>query len=625
MKRQIKAGPRATLAAGLALGLGATLATAALEAPATASPEPPSAKNVIVLISDGAGYNHFDIASLYESGTTYNQVQVDPVTGWVEHLPGKATQVYESYPVQVAQSHYSANGRASYDDADAWGSFNWVYDGATDSAAAATALGTGVKTNNGVLGFTPSQDRLTTIVEQASDLGKATGLVTSVTFNHATPAGFIAHNGDRNDYHGLATEMIDSDLNVIMGAGHPLYDDANATRTPYYQWISEADYRRVSGGQTPYTYVESKAGFEALAAAGDSAPERVFGLAQVAETLQYNRPGLANANVLPGTDPRNEVPALDTMAKGALNVLGQDQDGFFLMIEGGAIDWAGHANQTTRAVEEQLEFNDAVEAVDAWVNENSSWEETLVIITADHETGYLSGPGADPNWTPMTGQAGQLPNVSWHSGNHTNSLVPVFAKGAGSELLVQRAASWDTVRGAYLDNTDIGKTLFDVFGYNYSGSDGKVPMELALGLDAPTPGALSMKITQLSGPVRFAEAGVRWTAALPAVTVRDTRTEAQAHDGGWAVAGRAADFTAGNRVIGSENLGWAPRVVSSESGAAAGQAGVALNSPARLAVGDKDTRVGTSVIGADLELTPPGAASSGRYGSEITLTLFATD
>jgi alkaline phosphatase len=620
MKQHMKKG----LGGATALALGVGL-IAILPAASAAADDAPTAKNIIVLISDGAGYNHFDIANLWETGTTYNQVTVDPASNLIEKVPGTPTQVYESYPVQVAQSHYSANGRAAYNTGLAWDDFDWVYDGATDSAAAATALGTGVKTNNGVLGFTPGSDRLTTIVDHAAALGKATGLVTSVTFNHATPAGFVAHNSDRNDYHGLATEMIDSDLNVIMGAGHPLFNDDNTNRAPYYQWISQADYERVSSGQTPYSYVETKAAFENLAQAGSAAPDRVFGLAQVAETLQYNRAGLANNSVLPGTDPRNNVPALDVMAKGALNVLDKDNDGFFLMIEGGAIDWAGHANQTTRVIEEQVEFNAAVEAVDAWVNANSSWDETLVIITADHETGYLSGPGADPNWTPMTGAAGQLPNVSWHSGNHTNSLVPVFAKGAGSDLLVARATNWDNVRGAYLDNTDIGKSLFDLFGYNYSGAENAVPLELELGLGSVVPGALSIKVTRVAEPVEFVPSGAAWSAALPSVTVRDTRTDVQAQAGGWSVAGHADDFRAGNRVIDAENLGWTPRVVASDNGVTAGLAGVRLHETATLAAADQASRSGVTVIGADLSLTPPQTADSGRYGSEITLTLFAVD
>src|SRR6185312_3025477 len=115
------------------------------------------------------------------------------------------------------------------------------------------------------LGFTPAGDRLLTVGEQALEVGKKVGLVTSVTFNHATPAGFIAHNTNRNDYHGLATEMIDSGVDVLIGAGHPNYTDANTTRASHFgagSWISEADFTRVSTGQTPFSFIDSKAQFE---------------------------------------------------------------------------------------------------------------------------------------------------------------------------------------------------------------------------------------------------------------------------------------------------------------------------------------------------------------------------
>jgi alkaline phosphatase len=622
---------RATVAAGAAFGIAAT--GVALTGGAALADELPTAKNIIVLISDGAGYNHFDIANLYQDGTTRNQVTVNPATGEIVHsAQGPAVQVYDDYPVQVAQSHYSANGRAYYDTDDAWGAFNWVYDGATDSAAAATALGTGVKTNNGVLGHTPTSDRLVTIGEHAQAMGKAVGLVTTVAFDHATPAGFITHNTNRNDYHGLATEMIDSGIEVIMGAGHPLYNDDGALRaTPQYTWISQTDFERVSGGGTDYEYIESKTAFEDLAA-GVNVPAKVFGLAQVPETLHYNRSGLTTNKEVPlYTDPLlANVPTLDTLAQGALNVLEKDGDGFFLMVEGGAVDWAGHANQTTRLVEEQIDFNKAVEVVDAWVEANSSWDETLVIITADHETGYLSGPGAGASagWTPMTAGAtvgASLPNVSWNSGNHTNSLVPLYAKGAGSDLLVARADEWDKVRGAYLDNTDIGKSLFDLFGAAYSGAEATVPLEAAVGLAALTPGALTLKVAPLAGPVQFAEVSGELRADLPAVTIRDTRTDIQARGGGWEVSGKAGDFTAGNRVVGAEHLTWVPLVTATENGATAGQARRTLKAATTLAEADSDSRRGTSVAGANLLLQPPTGTDPGRYGSEIVLTLFAKD
>ncbi len=234
-------------------------------------PRPP--RNVIVLISDGGGYNQFDAARLYENGTSYQQVEVAPNSGTATKIPGTKSEVYDDFPVQIAQSHYSAGGRAAYTPEQAWGDFSWVASGATDSAAAGTALGTGVKTTNGTLGFAPDGTRLVTVGEQAMEVGKKVGLVTSVPFNHATPAGFIAHNKSRNDYHGLATEMIDSGVDVLIGGGHPNYTDANTSRASHFgagSWISQADFARVTQGQTPFSYIESKADFERVA----DAPER---------------------------------------------------------------------------------------------------------------------------------------------------------------------------------------------------------------------------------------------------------------------------------------------------------------------------------------------------------------
>lgn len=614
----------------IALGAAFSVALTCAPAVATAAEEPTAPKNVILLISDGAGYNQFDIANLYEAGQSLNQVTVDPATGAVEYVDGTPTQVYEEYPVQVAQSHYSANGRASYVPEQAWGDFRWVSSGATDSAAAATALGTGVKTNNGRLGYDAGGERLLTVGEQAMAVGKKVGLVTSVTFNHATPAGFIAHNANRNDYHGLATEMIDSGIDVIIGAGHPNFTDANRSRSSHFgsgSWISQADFNRVSGGQTDFTYIETKSEFEQIAA-GNNVPDKLFGLAQVAETFQYNRPGLGNKNVLPFTDPMNSgVPSLATATDAALNVLEQDEDGFFLMVEGGAVDWAGHANQTTRVIEEQIDFNDAVEAVDAWVEENSSWDETLVIITADHETGYLAGDGAGGanGWTPMTGNAGELPNVSWHSGGHTNALVPIFAKGAGSEVLQNRADSWDAVRGAYIDNTDIGEVVFDILGHAASENADAVDIRAAIGGGAPAEGELSLAVSATGVATTLTGAEGALAGSLPEATVRDSRNEVQAQGKGWTLAGSASEFVAGNRKIDASALSWTPRIVRSDAGATAGAAGATLEAPAVLADANRTSRVGQTVVGADLALTVPSEAKAGNYGSEITLTLFAQD
>src|SRR5699024_5842107 len=120
---------------------------------------------------------------------------------------------------------------------------------------------------------------------------------------------------------------------------------------------------------------------------------------------------------------------------GALNVLGQDDDGFSVMIEGGAIDWTGHANQSAREIEEMQDFNASVDAAIEWLDTNSNWEEIRFIVTADHKTVYLTGMNepADGKCNVMACDTSTLPTHEWYSGNHTNQVVPFFFKGAGSE------------------------------------------------------------------------------------------------------------------------------------------------------------------------------------------------
>lgn len=422
------------------------------------TPTPDAPKNIIYMVGDGMGYNHVAATNLYESGQTLHQVEgeagsVAPVEG------GEAVQVYEGADWnEVGMSTYQAGN--SYDSQKAWDDHNYVNENFTDSAAAGTAMATGVKTDNGSLGVDTEDGSLPNTSEFALEQDKAAGVVSSVPFSHATPAAWAAHNADRNDYHGIAEEMIDSDLDVIMGAGHPFFNNDNeAVDDAIEGYMSAEQYNQLAAGETDFEFIEENADFEALANGELEADEEYFGLAQVNSTLQHDRSG---ESVAPYDTELNDVVDLSTMSAGALNVLGEDEDGFHLMIEGGAIDWAGHANDMPRDIEEVQAFNEAVETVVDWVEENSSWEETLVIVTADHETGYMTGPNDDPNWTPLTGEQGEVPEHGWHSGNHTNQLVPVFFRGAGSEdILEASTANTDPVRGAYIDNVDVANLTFN--------------------------------------------------------------------------------------------------------------------------------------------------------------------
>jgi alkaline phosphatase len=193
-------------------------------------------------------------------------------------------------------------------------------------------------------------------------------------------------------------------------------------------------------------------------------PKRVVGTARVYQTLQQGRSGDGNAD--PYVVPLIQtVPTLAEMSLAAINVLDDDPDGFCLMVEGGAVDWASHANQTGRMIEEEEDFNAAVDAVVGWIEGNSSWGETLLIVTGDHETGYLTryASGGDTPWAdqPLGNRGpGQVVDVQWNSGSHTNALIPFYAKGRGAHLYMLCVSDIDLVRGVYIDNTAVAKVIF---------------------------------------------------------------------------------------------------------------------------------------------------------------------
>lgn len=405
-------------------------------------------KNVIVLISDGWGYNQILATDYYSDGKA-------------------GTQRYEKFPTKLAMSTYSVG---DYNPDVIWSSFDAVKSAATDSAAAGTAMSTGSKTYDAAIGVDFEKEDLVHIAADFEALGRATGVVSSVQFSHATPASFVAHNVSRNNYSALANEMLmDSATDVIIGAGHPFYDnDGNFDSTPDYRFVGgQSTWEALLGGTlevadadgdgTPdsWALIQLKTDFEAMQA-GET-PDRLLGIPQVYTTLQQSRSGDGKAAAFE-VDFNENVPTLEVMTNVALNVLDNDDDGFFLMVEGGAIDWAGHANQSGRLIEEQTDFNNAVNAVCDWVQTNSSWSETLVIVTGDHETGYLTGTEGVYDEVVNQG-AGVMPIMAWNSGSHTNQLIPFFAKGAGSELFKKLADQQDPVRGAYLDNTELSVAI----------------------------------------------------------------------------------------------------------------------------------------------------------------------
>jgi len=476
------------------------------------------AKNVILMVSDGAGFNGWLATDYYQGLAGQQSYQIQrpdgtmPVVYGMRHDALNLIDASGNIITRIEDIPSAAGAvEQGYDPTTRWerlenaflndfAPLNAPYTSYTDSAAAGTALMSGRKTANGRINVDWSgQMEFRTIAEIAMERDRSAGVVASVMISHATPAAVIARNASRNNYEDIFINMVESDLTVIMGAGHPYYDASGASSQPEdgdaFRFVGgEETFNALTGeaGLNGFTFIDAKSQFEALASGGLSA-DRVVGLVRSNSTLQAGREGLAEADTPSGMAFNEDVPDLATMSLGALNVLDKDADGFFLMIEGGAVDWMGHANDMPRFIEEQADFNLAIDAVIEWVEENSSWDETLLIITSDHETGGIWGEGT---WTNSRGGpvardrseesilsarfdpaedvfkrflavqdrgAGNLPGYQFASGNHTNELVPLWAIGPGSELFaeftrtdVKAGELWGAPygwRGEIIDNT----------------------------------------------------------------------------------------------------------------------------------------------------------------------------
>lgn len=428
-------------------------------------------KNVIMMVCDGCGFNHFIAADYFNYGK-------------------KEQQPFYSFPIAIAISTYSKSANV-YSSQKAYSIPDWVRTKFTDSGASATALATGVKTNNERIGVNSDAVPVKNVTEVAHETGRSAGVVTSMPFSHATPAGFTVHRASRSDYEGIAQDMItNSHLDVILGAGHPLFDNNGVaisteevhdslgnviSTTPYYDYVGGAPlYEQLKAGTAKnldgsWTFIESLNDFEHYATlSSDSLPDRLIGIAPVHYTLQSSRGnGPTSSDTIVGEHPKNAtVPDLKTMSQIALNLLNKNENGFFLMIEGGAIDAAAHSNSIARAIEEMTDFTATVEEVIAWIESHGGFEKNLLVITADHETGFLIGPNGYTDKTIdydlVNKGKGKIPGHSFRSTAHTNQLVPLFAKGECAESIEKTLQGIDLRHGSYTDNAILGTLIHHI-------------------------------------------------------------------------------------------------------------------------------------------------------------------
>ena len=233
----------------------------------------------------------------------------------------------------------------------------------TDSAAAATAIACGEKTNNGMLGVTPSGTRLESVAEVAKRRGMKVGIATTVTIVHATPAGFYGHNKSRGAAYQLALDLVDSGFDYFCGSG--VYGQENNKSDPKYRG-NVIDLAKEAG----YDVVrDDLSGWKAL-----KPGKKVWAI--------FGKDGMDFAI---DANPDQPTPA-EMVAKGI--ELMDNEKGFFLMFEGGKVDYAGHANDAATSLRDVLALDAAIKVALAFQDEHPN--ETLVITTGDHETGGMS-------------------------------------------------------------------------------------------------------------------------------------------------------------------------------------------------------------------------------------------
>ena len=279
----------------------------------------------------------------------------------------------------------------------------------TDSAASGTAIACGEKTDNGMLGQSPDGTPLKSMLEYAADDGMATGMVVTCELTHATPAAFVAHVGKRSENENIAKEYTKSKINVCIGGGRKFFEERTDSINLTETMISK-------GFRVAYTMDEVKAIQEGnlLGLLADVAPE----------------PYPARGDMLP--------EAVTT----AINILNRNEKGFFLMVEGSQIDWGAHSNDQQYMLNETLDFDRAVQVAFDFAERNG---QTLVIVTADHETGGMTITRGNLTTGELT--------TAYSTKGHTGVPVPVYAFGPGAELF-----------SGIFDNTEFLPKVLKLYG-----------------------------------------------------------------------------------------------------------------------------------------------------------------
>lgn len=380
------------------------------------------AKYVFYFIGDGMGFTHVAAAEAYlaqERGV----IGMDPLC-------------FTQFPVLGEATSFSAS--------------NII----TDSSAAGTALSTGEKTTNGMLAIAPdSTTLLKSIAYKIHEAGYSVGVMSTTQVNHATPAAFFGHNVKRGNYYEIGKEVPEAGFEFFGGGGflHPNGKDGDEA-VSLYDIAAEGGYTIACG----YEDFKTKKDADKILLVQSEGSDQICPYA-------LGRP--------------DDALTLAQIVESAVSVLERNPKGFFLMAEGGLIDWTAHSQDLAGTIFEVLDFDKAIAVANAFYERHP--DETLIVVTADHETGGLAlgrrsytfdltvidkiknasaSTDVDEymNDPKSIDSVNEEARVGWTTYSHCGAPVPVWAKGVGSEMFAARQ-----------DNTDIPKKICAAMGVQF--------------------------------------------------------------------------------------------------------------------------------------------------------------
>ena len=284
----------------------------------------------------------------------------------------------------------------------------------TDSASSATAFASGIKTYNGALGVNTDTLAVKNIVEEVSNIGISTGIISTSSITHATPAAFYTHTKKRSMAEDIASQLVNSEIDFFAGGGSDYFNNRDDNRDLILELEEKNFIINLNSLPTEMKIDFSKKQGYLLAPKG------------LPKMLEGRGTFLSDATTL------------------ALEYLSNNENGFFLMIEGAQIDWGGHDNDADYLISELIDFDNTIGAVLDFAESN---KETLVIVTADHETGGFTLGQDNGNYNKI--------KPVFSTTGHSATMVPVFASGPGAGLfgsIYENTAIYDKIKSLFFKN-----------------------------------------------------------------------------------------------------------------------------------------------------------------------------